>query len=76
MTEIEGGSAVDFDSMAHTLCQKAIKGHDVVQMICMRWLRQFILLAKPRLKEQYADILAAVLPILSHESQNIAAVSL
>lgn len=74
LSEIEEGQPVDFNSMAHTLCQKANMGHDVVQMIAMKWLRQLILLAKSRLKEQYADILAAVLPILSHSSQGISSV--
>jgi hypothetical protein len=43
----------------------------MVQLTCMTWLKELVALAKPYLKAQYADILAAVLPTLSHSKPEI-----
>lgn len=74
MGDIRTGQAVDYNSLATVLCQRAQGSDDAIQLICMRWLRELVAVAKPQLKEQYADILAAVLPSLSHGRPDIASV--
>ena len=74
MGDIRTGQAVDYNSLATVLCQRAQGSDDAIQLICMRWLRELVAVAKPQLKEQYADILAAVLPSLSHSRPDIASV--
>lgn len=74
--DIKTGQPVDYNSLVTVLCQRAKGSDDIIQLICMRWLQSLITLAKSQLKEQYADILAAVLPSLSHSKSAIAWVSL
>ena len=72
--DIRTGQAVDYNSLATVLCQRAQGSDDAIQLICVRWLRELVAVAKPELKEQYADILAAVLPSLSYNRPDIALV--
>ena len=67
----------DYDSLATILCKRANTAEDAqqIRLICIRWLRQFVVQAKPQLMGRYADILGAVLPSLSHSNPEIAAVS-
>lgn len=74
MGDIRTGQAVDYNSLATVLCQRAQGSDDAIQLTCMRWLQELVAVAKPQLKEQYADILAAVLPSLSHSRPDIASV--
>ena len=76
MGDIRTGQAVDYNSLATVLCQRAQGSDDAIQLICMRWLQELVAVAKPQLKEQYADILSAVLPSLSHSRPDIASVRL
>jgi len=62
---------VDFNSLANVLCQRAEGSNPMVQLTCMAWLKELVALAKPALKAQYADILSAVLPTLSHSKLEI-----
>ena len=75
MGDIRDGQAVDYNSLATVLCQRAQGSDDLIQLVCMRWLRELGLVAKSQLREQYADILAAILPSLSHSRPDIASVS-
>lgn len=52
------------------------EGDDLIRLICMRWLHQIVSQAKPRLKERYADILAAVLPQLAQANPDVVLVRL
>lgn len=76
MGDIREGQAVDYNSLATVLCQRAQGSDDLIQLVCMRWLRELVSVAKSRLREQYADILAAVLPSLSHSRPDIVSVSI
>ena len=42
-----------------------------VQLTCMAWLKELVPLAKSELRAQYADVLSAVLPTLSHSKPEI-----
>ena len=76
MGDIKDGQMVDFNSLATVLCQRARSNNDLIQLVCMQWLRELVAVAKPQLREQYADILAAVLPSLSQTRPDIASVSI
>lgn len=74
LIDIQATESVDFNSLAAILCMRAKSNGDAIRLICMRWLRQFVAQAKLQLVERYADILAAVLPCLSHSNPEIVAV--
>jgi hypothetical protein len=76
LSDIRQGQSVDFNSLANVLCQRAEGSNPMVQLTCMIWLKELVALAKSELKAQYADILAAVLPTLSHSKPEIQEVSL
>jgi len=71
LADIRQGQSVDFNSLANVLCQRAEGSNPMVQLTCMAWLKELVALAKPALKAQYADILSAVLPTLSHSKLEI-----
>ena len=72
--EIQASQQVDYGGLADILVRHVQTGVEATQLIAIRWLREFVDLAKEQLLPQYAAILAAVLPCLSHPSPDIASV--
>ena len=60
--------------MAPVLVARARAADEVSKLIALRWLREFVRLAKPQLLPHYASVLEAVLPGLSHPSTEVATV--
>ena len=76
LIEIQASQHVDYPRMAPTLVAQARAADEVSKLIALRWLREFVRLAKPQLLPHYASVLEAVLPGLSHPSAEVATVSL
>ena len=74
LIEIQASQQVDYPGMAPTLVAQARAGDEVSKLIALRWLREFVRLAKPQLLPHYAAVLEAVLPGLSHPSSEVATV--
>lgn len=74
LIEIQASQHVDCSALAAILVGRARAGDETTRLVAMRWLREFVVQAKEQLLSQYASILAAVLPGLSHSNSEVAAV--
>ncbi|KAK9805928.1 hypothetical protein WJX73_005859 [Symbiochloris irregularis] len=75
LIEIQVSQHVDCSALAAILVGRAREGDEVTRLVAMRWLREFVGQAKEQLLQHYAPILAAVLPGLSHNNSEVAAVA-
>ena len=71
MLEIQASSNVEYVELADILVRQAQSADEVTRMTALRWLRAFVSQAKEELMPYYALILAAVLPNVSHNNQDI-----
>jgi len=67
---------VEYGELADILVKEAQSADEVTRMTALRWLRAFVIQAKDQLMPYYAIILAAVLPNVSHNNQDICQVRL
>ena len=74
MLEIQASSNVEYGELADILVRQAQSADEVTRMTALRWLRAFVSQAKDQLMPYYAHILAAVLPNVSHNNQDISQV--
>ena len=71
LLEIQASPNVEYGELADILVRQAQSADEVTRMTALRWLRAFVTQAKDQLMPYYADILAAVLPNVSHNNQDI-----
>ncbi len=76
LLEIQSSPNVEYGELADILVKEAQSGDEVTRMTALRWLRAFVIQAKDQLMPYYAVILAAVLPNVSHNNQDICQVRL
>ena len=74
LVDIQASDRVNWGGMAPILVSRAAGADEVAKLIALRWLREFVELAKAQLLPHYASILEAVLPSLAHPSPELAAV--
>ena len=74
LVDIQASERVDWGGMAPILVARAASPDEVPKLIALRWLREFVELAKTRLLPHYAPILEAVLPSLAHPNPELASV--
>ena len=67
---------MEYGELADILVKEAQSADEVTRMTALRWLRAFVIQAKDQLMPYYAIILAAVLPNVSHNNQDICQVRL
>ena len=72
--DIQASERVDWGGMAPILVSRAAGADEVAKLIALRWLREFVELARAQLLPHYAPILEAVLPSLAHPNAEVAAV--
>ena len=66
---------MEYGELAEILVRQAQSADEVTRMTALRWLRAFVIQAKDQLMPYYAVILAAVLPNVSHNNQDICQVA-
>lgn len=71
LLEIQASPNVEYGELADILVRQAQSADEVTRMTALRWLRAFVSQAKDQLMPYYAIILAAVLPNVSHNNQDI-----
>ena len=71
LLEIQSSPNVEYGELADILVRQAQSADEVTRMTALRWLRAFVIQAKEQLMPYYAVILAAVLPNVSHNNQDI-----
>ncbi|KAA6422218.1 MAG: VAC14 protein [Trebouxia sp. A1-2] len=71
LLEIQSSPNVEYGELADILVKEAQSADEVTRMTALRWLRAFVIQAKDQLMPYYAIILAAVLPNVSHNNQDI-----
>lgn len=71
LLEIQASPNVEYGELADILVRQAQSADEVTRMTALRWLRAFVTQAKDQLMPYYAIILAAVLPNVSHNNQDI-----
>ncbi|KAL0018783.1 hypothetical protein WJX77_010592 [Trebouxia sp. C0004] len=76
LLEIQSSPNVEYGELADILVKEAQSADEVTRMTALRWLRAFVIQAKDQLMPYYAIILAAVLPNVSHNNQDICQVAL
>ena len=76
LLEIQSSPNVEYGELADILVNEAQSADEVTRMTALRWLRAFVIQAKDQLMPYYAVILAAVLPNVSHNNQDICQVRL
>ena len=76
LLEIQSSPSVEYGELADILVRQAQSADEVTRMTALRWLRAFVIQAKEQLMPYYAVILAAVLPNVSHNNQDICQVRL
>ncbi|KAL0055697.1 hypothetical protein WJX82_003331 [Trebouxia sp. C0006] len=76
LLEIQSSPNVEYGELADILVKEAQSADEVTRMTALRWLRAFVIQAKDQLMPYYAVILAAVLPNVSHNNQDICQVAL
>ena len=75
LQEVQASAEVEYGQLADILVRQAQSGDEVTRITALRWLRAFLVQGKEQLLPYYAVILAAVLPNVSHSSQDICQVS-
>ena len=71
LLEIQASPNIEYGELADILVRQAQSTDEVTRMTALRWLRAFVIQAKDQLMPYYAVILAAVLPNVSHNNQDI-----
>ena len=75
LQEVQASAEVEYGQLADILVRQAQSADEVTRITALRWLRAFVVQGKEQLLPFYAVILAAVLPNVSHSSQDICQVS-
>ena len=71
LQEVQASADVEYGQLAGILVRQAQSADEVTRITALRWLRAFVVQGKQQLLPYYAAILAAVLPNVSHSSQDI-----
>lgn len=72
---MQSSADIEYGQLAQILVRQAQSADEVTRITALRWLRAFVAQGKEQLLPFYAVILAAVLPNVSHSSQDICQVS-
>ncbi|KAK9810224.1 hypothetical protein WJX72_006988 [[Myrmecia] bisecta] len=71
LIEIQSSRNADYGSLAEILVSCASSADEGTRLTAIRWLKEFVVVAKEQLLPHYAAILGAVLPCISHPNHDI-----
>jgi hypothetical protein len=74
LIEIQTTQGCDFGALAKTLVKAARSTDEGTLLTAIRWLKEFVAVGREQLAGQYAEIIGAVLPCISHASSEISQV--
>lgn len=72
---LQATRTIDFGSLAAILVEKSSSQDEFTRLTAIKWLKEFVEMASGQLVGQYAEMIGAVLPNISHPSKEIQQVS-
>lgn len=71
LAEIKNNPNVDFGRMAEILVQRASSPDEFTRLTSIAWINEFVRIGGDQLVPYYADILGAILPLISDKEEKI-----
>ena len=68
---LQATRTIDFHALAVILVDKSSSQDEFTRLTAIKWLKEFVAIAPQQLVPQYAEIIGAVLPNISHSSKDI-----
>ena len=75
LIDVQTSRSADFGALAKILVDRAKSKDEGTRLTAIRWLKDFVGLAREQLMPQWAAILGAALPCISHPNNDIAQAS-